>query len=298
MYMDILKIILPIAVGALIGYCTNFIAIKMLFLPRKELHIGKWRVPFTPGVIPKNKPRLASAVGNTVSEKLLTEKDIVDGIKNSGIKQKVVDKITHYVMDSNSSVKEMMICAVSEKDADNIIDKISNILSVKIIDGIKSTDLHAIISDIASNSFSGLLSNPMLSMFLGGNIMDSVCSKIESAVLEYVDTNGQEKITPVVKNEVENLLSKSIKSNVEQLDCSEDSVINLLSNIVDKFIETNISDITRYINIKGIIETKINQMNVKELEDLVMSVMKNELRTIVNLGAVIGAVIGIINIFI
>lgn len=39
-------------------------------------------------------------------------------------------------------------------------------------------------------------------------------------------------------------------------------------------------------------------MDVRELEDLVISVMKNELQAVVNLGAVIGAVIGIINTFI
>ena len=32
--MDLLHILLPIALCALIGYCTNYIAIKMLFRPR------------------------------------------------------------------------------------------------------------------------------------------------------------------------------------------------------------------------------------------------------------------------
>lgn len=92
--MKILSIVLPIAVGALIGYLTNYIAIKMLFLPRKEWHIGKWRVPFTPGVIPKNKSRVASAVANAVSEKLITENDIVESIKASGIKETIAERIS------------------------------------------------------------------------------------------------------------------------------------------------------------------------------------------------------------
>ena len=49
--MDFLHIILPIALCAAIGYGTNYIAIKMLFRPRKEIRIGSCRVPFTPGVI-------------------------------------------------------------------------------------------------------------------------------------------------------------------------------------------------------------------------------------------------------
>lgn len=47
-----------------------------------------------------------------------------------------------------------------------------------------------------------------------------------------------------------------------------------------------------------IIEEKINAMDVKELEVLVLSVMKKELDSILGLGAVIGFVIGMVNIFI
>lgn len=47
-----------------------------------------------------------------------------------------------------------------------------------------------------------------------------------------------------------------------------------------------------------IVEQKINGMNVEEIERLVLSVMKNELRMIVNLGALIGFVLGIINVFV
>lgn len=46
--MELIHIILPILLGALIGYCTNYIAIKMLFHPKKEVYIGKWKLPFTP----------------------------------------------------------------------------------------------------------------------------------------------------------------------------------------------------------------------------------------------------------
>ena len=40
--MEYLKIIIPILVGALIGYCTNYIAIKMLFRPRKPVFVNRF----------------------------------------------------------------------------------------------------------------------------------------------------------------------------------------------------------------------------------------------------------------
>ena len=53
--MSVLHIILPIIVGGIIGYCTNYIAIKMMFRPHKAVYIGKFKLPFTPGIIPKIK---------------------------------------------------------------------------------------------------------------------------------------------------------------------------------------------------------------------------------------------------
>ena len=57
-YIDWLR---PV-IGAGIGYITNWIAVKMMFRPIKEYKIGKLRIPFTPGIIPKNKERISAAI--------------------------------------------------------------------------------------------------------------------------------------------------------------------------------------------------------------------------------------------
>ena len=54
-----LKYIAAPLIGALIGYCTNYIAVKMLFRPRHEKYFFGHKVPLTPGAIPKGKTRLA-----------------------------------------------------------------------------------------------------------------------------------------------------------------------------------------------------------------------------------------------
>ncbi|WP_422661957.1 DUF445 domain-containing protein [Pannus brasiliensis] len=65
----------PIA-GAIIGYFTNDIAIKMLFRPYKAIYIGKRRLPFTPGLIPHNQARLAKRVSDTIMGSLLTPTEL------------------------------------------------------------------------------------------------------------------------------------------------------------------------------------------------------------------------------
>jgi uncharacterized membrane protein YheB (UPF0754 family) len=68
--------ILPPIAGAIIGYFTNDVAIKMLFRPYKAIYIGKRRLPFTPGLIPRNQDRLAVRVSDTIMGSLLTPEEL------------------------------------------------------------------------------------------------------------------------------------------------------------------------------------------------------------------------------
>ncbi len=70
--LAVLPWILPPLLGAIIGYVTNRIAIKMLFRPMNPKRILGVRVPLTPGVIPRNRFDLARTIGRMVSEQLLS----------------------------------------------------------------------------------------------------------------------------------------------------------------------------------------------------------------------------------
>lgn len=66
----------PPVVGGIIGYFTNDIAIRMLFRPYQAYYIGKRRLPFTPGLIPRNQERLAKRVSDTIMGSLLTPEEL------------------------------------------------------------------------------------------------------------------------------------------------------------------------------------------------------------------------------
>ena len=74
--MDIQIITAPL-IGGLIGLITNSLAIKMLFRPYKELKIAGLRIPFTPGLIPKEKPRIAHAIAQVISSYILDQDTIL-----------------------------------------------------------------------------------------------------------------------------------------------------------------------------------------------------------------------------
>jgi len=69
-------LVVPPVAGAVIGYFTNDIAIKMLFRPYQPIYIGNRRLPFTPGLIPRNQANLAKRVANTIMGSLLTPDEL------------------------------------------------------------------------------------------------------------------------------------------------------------------------------------------------------------------------------
>lgn len=74
---EFLRFGLPPLLGALIGYVTNALAIRMLFRPLKEIRVFGIRLPFTPGVIPRRRGSLAESIGRMVSQRLLTKEAVL-----------------------------------------------------------------------------------------------------------------------------------------------------------------------------------------------------------------------------
>jgi uncharacterized membrane protein YheB (UPF0754 family) len=66
----------PPLAGAIVGYFTNDVAIKMLFRPYQAKYIGKFKLPFTPGLIPSNQERLAKRISDTIMGSLLTPEEL------------------------------------------------------------------------------------------------------------------------------------------------------------------------------------------------------------------------------
>ena len=84
---------------------------------------------------------------------------------------------------------------------------------------------------------------------------------------------------------------------MDRFDISETVLRNIIISLYKKVVSNGIGKIFDKINIKELVKEKIDNMDIDELEEMVLTVMKKELDTIVNLGAVIGFILGLINIF-
>jgi len=77
-------------IGALIGWLTNYIAIKMLFHPKDEV-----RILFIPvqGVFPRRQKDFARKLGQIVSEELVSVEDLTAHLKEKATSEAILDHI-------------------------------------------------------------------------------------------------------------------------------------------------------------------------------------------------------------
>lgn len=81
--------LLPPVIGAIIGWFTNKVAIWMLFNPKKEKRVFGLRVPFTPGLIPRDQILIAKSLGTLIEEKLINPEEIDSRITKEEINGKI-----------------------------------------------------------------------------------------------------------------------------------------------------------------------------------------------------------------
>lgn len=83
--------IMPPLVGGIIGLFTNWLAIKMLFKPLKPIYIGRFRLPFTPGILPQERDKLTESVGSIVSTELLNTEVFTSRVNQPALRGKIED---------------------------------------------------------------------------------------------------------------------------------------------------------------------------------------------------------------
>lgn len=275
--MEILHIILPLALGALIGYVTNYIAVKMLFRPYEAVKIGNKTLPFTPGVIPKNKPRIARACGAAVEGSLFSQDDIKKAITGSIRKPDI----------SGIRVSDIVSEDLSERLAETLADKLTG--------EIKKTDIKGLIVEKGAAILEEKVKDTMLAMFVKRDMIASFAEPIEQRVLQYLDGEGTVYLDMKIRAELDTVRRRTLGQEAAALDFD---LNGFTDRIFNEFIEEKLGRVTSGIDIAAVVEDKINQMDVREFEQLVLSVMKKELQAVVNLGALIGFVIGLINLIV
>ncbi len=103
-------------------------------------------------------------------------------------------------------------------------------------------------------------------------------------------------ITDVMRDKLDSMLPRFIPPRAIQLiaDTLEKIVRQEADQIISQVVESVRDYLTAEVQIKKIVEEKINQFDLNELEDIVRGVASTELRFIEILGGVLGFIIGLV----
>ncbi|EOO21266.1 DUF445 family protein [Bacillus mycoides] len=365
-----LNMLITTGLGAIIGGYTNHLAIKMLFRPHRPIYIGKFQVPFTPGLIPKRRDELAVQLGKMVVDHLLTPEGIGKKLTNKEfqtslirwtqvevdkvitneqslrdmlekwnlehVEEEAIGKIEHVITEKIHAFlaeyytytwEQALPHSVHEK-VENAIPNVASFILKRGISFLESEEGKERLSKMIDDFFAsrGTLLN-LVGMFLG-NV--SLVDRVQPEVIKFLGQDGTERLlTDVLQKEWEKLKERDVKeletfvekemivNSILSAVKVEETVSRFLNQsvqqvcepvretIVEKVVPSavekglkwgteNVGSILGNLQLAEIVQQEVSTFSTERLEDLVLSITKNELKMITYLGALLGGTIGFI----
>ena len=287
-------------IGAVIGYATNYIAVKMMFRPLNPVKLGKYTLPFTPGIIPKGKPRLARAIGNVIETSLLSKDILEETLLSDEMKAKVSQGVHQSLIklqDDERNLHELITTYIEEEHFDvykaNTIDYIANRINKQL----QEKPVGSFIASEVIKTVKEHLKGGLLGLMANDSFLNPIGVRIQQGIDDYLKENALVLVVPPITEECDKLLNQPMNSLGEVLASHEETITSGILKFYEELVSQHLGNIFNSINIASIVENRINAMDTKEMEELILSIMKKELNAIVNLGALIGFILGLFNLF-
>ena len=289
------QIVAPPVIGGIIGYITNVVAIKMLFKPLKPVMIGRFRVPFTPGIVPKRKEKLAGILGQAISTSFWGLDELESIFTTDSFKTAVVDRIMAILESPESKLSFLDPDSAQENTP---LYRVKEELCVRIQAALLKSDLKQLITEQYGRIMHDRFGNGMVTKVLNEKTVSLVLNPIWDNIENDLLKNGQLIIMPIVDDELRDLSREPVANLIDEMMPDKEAQRAHIGDIYTKFINDNVRPIVESIDIGSMITEKVRQMDDAGLEELTLSVVSGELRYVMLLGGLIGAIIGLVNIFI
>ena len=154
------QLLVMVLISGAIGWITNWVAIKMLFRPHKEINFGLFKIQ---GLIPKRRAEIGSGIANIIQNELISVKDVISNIDREEFSKRL-DSSIDKVLEKNLKAKvkekfpvlQMFFTDRMAKDVSNTIKDIIMENQEKIFEifsnyAEENINFEVIISDKISN---------------------------------------------------------------------------------------------------------------------------------------------------
>ena len=291
--------------GGIIGYFTNWLAIKMMFRPHQEKYIFGIKIPFTPGLIPKERGRIAEAVGTSISENLMNKEVLEKNLLSEDMLTKIGEGYDTFIAKqrvNTETLRAFLSHFLSAEDLSKIQSDAGGELAAQIHSRLADSNLGAMLAHAAvehaiskmKNSLLGIAFNAEQFLILLQEPAEHLLSK---QINQIIHNNSEEIVTNLIGQESDKLLDTSV---CDLLRGHDEQLAQFRAILLDGYrqvISVHLPKILSTIDISRIIRDRINEMDIEEGERIILDVMDKELRAIVWLGALLGGIIGAVNSF-
>lgn len=239
-----MKFLIPVVVGAIIGYFTNWLAIKMLFRPHYEKRFMGIVMPFTPGLIPKEKARISHSIGVAVGQHLLSPETIAEVLSSEETNRQMklwLEGTISRLKDSGKSIKESLE-NISMDGYNDFALMIKGALNNLIFTQIKGRKFKNAILDFIENKLNQ------------DEMYDEIKEKIKILIYQFSESD-----------EVGKLLESTIEKEFTKLSNDERTLGDMLPEAIilkiNRYLDENSNKISNHI--RGLISSPNMQDKLK-----------------------------------
>ena len=294
---NILFWLLPPLIGAFIGYVTNLVAIKMLFRPLKETRLFGLRLPFTPGILPKERHKLADNIGRMVEQELLTTEVLRERLAKTEVREKIGSTLGNY---TDQLLKRPLGSWLEDKsDAYLLNELLSDFINSDVFDSFLEEVIRNWTSEkISSPGNDNELGSWLRSRFrdIGEMFIPATRSMIKKSLLRDIKNHRQGKPS-FLKRALITIPRKYPGINLgEFLGMGRQKKLKMDFLLAEKAacaLDENIEGALSSVNVKALVSDRINSLDMLRVEKIIIDVMAGQLKWINFFGGAIGALIGL-----
>jgi uncharacterized membrane protein YheB (UPF0754 family) len=299
---------IPPVAGAVIGFVTNVVAIRMLFRPLKEIRFLGLKLPFTPGILPKHRHRLAQSIGKMVERELLTPEILRQRLAREDIRAQIKKAVSLF----SEKILEKTPSLLLEGRKDILTTKITNALETlypsvtrNLIDFLNSGEIRRELSARGQVFLTQIFLqlNALQRILLTAGKYDSTLQEKMPEIIEKFIKSIEDLLQDVkIKDMLVNTISSSFggiiggqKNIAEIININEDEKKELDNFLFDKIMfaaDANIENILISVNINALVAERIDSLDMLKVERIIIDVMADQFKWINIFGGILGFLIG------
>jgi uncharacterized membrane protein YheB (UPF0754 family) len=344
--------LVTIGVGTISGGITNAVAIWMLFNPHEPFRFGPIRLQ---GALPKNKDRLAKAIGKTVGQKLLTAEDLAERLSAPPIRdafaRALEGGIGKILREDRGPLIDLLTPEVRAR-LEAALDELARRGGEALTTYASSPEFEARVAEllpVIAEQFGTVLSDPAAKeevkhalrgtlekslpamrlherlaakLVITEGAIDRFLESLNVALTAVPPAERLARLNPErraalarkvadwlvkfsrdrglaeegIRSLAKALLDRPIGRPVEWL--GEENADALTRAIVTEswaWVQSQVPGVVSELDIPGMVEQKVMGLSTQKMEELVRTVTEKELKLIVDLGYVLGAIVGAVS---